>query len=161
VGQDARRRPETPAERLLKAVDPEPETKPAPRRLSRHAMSVERTLEGYFAASAPPRWMERLSEVDRGIEREEHRLAKAHRRERTACAGDPERFATRWRETVERWPFDPELNALIARHNEWYPMERRLPFDLRTRDYVLVNGESYRRPILDAAWALERFPPEL
>jgi len=24
-----------------------------------------------------------------------------------------------------------------------------------------VNGESYRRPRLDAAWILERFPPHL
>jgi hypothetical protein len=161
VGRDADRQPQTPAERLLRAVDPEPEAGPRPRQLSRQTMSYERTLEGYFAASAPPRWMERVSEVDRGIEREEHRLEKAYRRERNASAGDPEGFAARWRETVERWPFDPELNELIDRHNEWYPMERRLPFDLRTRDYVLVNGQSYRRPVLDAAWALERFPPEL
>ena len=25
-------------------------------------------------------------------------------------------------------------------HNEWYPVERDLPMDLRTRDYVLING---------------------
>jgi hypothetical protein len=30
--------------------------------------------------------------------------------------------------------------------------------DLRTRDYVLVNGRSYRRRELDAIWVLERFP---
>jgi hypothetical protein len=36
--------------------------------------------------------------------------------------------------------------------------ERRLPFDLRTRDYVKVNGRDYRRPLLDAAWALAEFP---
>jgi len=28
----------------------------------------------------------------------------------------------------------------------------------RTKDYVLVNGRSYRREVLDAAWILERFP---
>lgn len=45
-------------------------------------------------------------------------------------------------------------------HNEWYPIERDLPMDLRTRDYVLVNGRSFRRPLLDPAWILDRFPPE-
>ena len=39
------------------------------------------------------------------------------------------RFAARCR-------FD-ELNELIGQHNEWYPIERDLPMDLRTRDYVL------------------------
>jgi hypothetical protein len=149
----------TPAERVLAADEQERRT--APRALSRQAMSVERTLEGYLAASAPPRWMERVSEVDRGTEREARRLDEAYRRERAASAGDPEGFARRWREAVERWPFDEGLNELIERHNEWYPIERRLPVDLRTRDYVLVNGRSYRRPLLDAAWALGRFPPVL
>ena len=30
--------------------------------------------------------------------------------------------------------------------------------DLRTRDYVLINGRSYRRPELGPAWVLEHFP---
>jgi hypothetical protein len=30
--------------------------------------------------------------------------------------------------------------------------------DIHTRDYVLINGRSYRRRELDAAWVLERFP---
>ncbi len=57
------------------------------------------------------------------------------------------------------WSFD-RLNELIEQHNEWYPIERDLPMDLRTRDYVLVNGRSFRRPLLDRAWILEQFPPD-
>jgi hypothetical protein len=30
--------------------------------------------------------------------------------------------------------------------------------DLRTRDYVKVNGRSYRRPELGPEWVLEQFP---
>jgi hypothetical protein len=30
--------------------------------------------------------------------------------------------------------------------------------DMRTRDYVLVNGRSYRRPVLDSDWLLGEFP---
>jgi hypothetical protein len=33
--------------------------------------------------------------------------------------------------------------------------------DPRRGDFALVNGEDYRRPPLDAAWVLERFPAEL
>ena len=30
--------------------------------------------------------------------------------------------------------------------------------DLRTRDYVLINGRSYRREPLSAEWVLRHFP---
>lgn len=147
----------TPAERLLAAKLPQAGDEP--HEISRRSLQAQRTLEGYFRASSPPRWMERLAAVDRGIERERGRLERAHRELRRACADDAVRFAQRWRETVAAWPFDAELNELIRQHNEWYPIERRLPIDLRTRDYVLVNGRSYRRPQLDADWALAQLPP--
>ena len=47
---------------------------------------------------------------------------------------------------------------LIAQHNEWYPIERQLPVDIRTRDYVKIQGRSYRRPLLGPDWVLEKFP---
>ena len=36
---------------------------------------------------------------------------------------------------------------------------RRLAIDLRTRDYVLIHGRSYRRPVLGVEWILEQLPP--
>ncbi len=145
----------TPAERLLRERlgEPGPE-------LRRSDLQRKRTLEGYFAASAPPRWMERLSQIANGTKRAERHLAEAHARVRAESAGDPEAFARRWRATVAAWRFDEELNELIRQHNEWFPIERRLPVDPRTGEYQLVNGRSYRRPVLDAAWALERFPAD-
>jgi hypothetical protein len=129
-----------------------------PHQLSRQTMQVERTLEGYVAASAPPRWMERLVLIDAGVAREREQLRRAHQRARQAAAGDADAFARTWRETVGAWSFDEELNELIRIHNEWFPVERRLPVDPRTRDYVLVAGRPYRRPVLDAEWALSEFP---
>jgi hypothetical protein len=105
--------------------------------------------------------MERLAEIERGITRERRALAHAREALRDECGGDREAFARRWRATVEGWAFDPELNELIAQHNEWFPIERRLAIDPRTRDYVLVNGRSYRRPVLDARWALREFPADV
>ena len=45
-----------------------------------------------------------------------------------------------WREIAGGWRFDPALNGLIEQHNEWYPVERRLPMNPRTGDYVPVGG---------------------
>ena len=116
-----------------------------------------RTVEGYLKGADRPRWMERVVEVDRGIAAERRRLAHAHATLRAELADEPEAFARRWRAYAEAQRFD-DLNELIREHNTWYPIERDLPMDLRTRDYVLVSGRDFRRPRLDAAWVLEHFP---
>jgi hypothetical protein len=125
--------------------------------LSRRSTQYARTLEAYFKAGDPPRWMTRLSEIDRGIERETRRVERAYRALQDECGADRAAFAHRWRERARGFGFG-ELNDLIERHNEWYPIERRLPVDLRTRDYVLIAGRSHRRPVLGPEWVLERFP---
>ena len=63
------------------------------------------------------------------------------------------------REVATSWDFR-EVNQLIHEHNEWYPVERDLPMNPRTKDYVLINGHSYRREVLGPDWILARFPAE-
>ena len=92
--------------------------------------------------------MERAAEIDRAIRRHHEALRQAYER-----PGARER----WSEIAGSWDFE-ELNALIREHNEWYPVERDLPMNPRTKDYVLVNGHSYRREELGPDWILERFP---
>jgi hypothetical protein len=53
------------------------------------------------------------------------------------------------------------VNELIDRHNRYYPAEARLPMDVRSGDFALLNGRSYRRERLDSSWVLERFPAVL
>jgi hypothetical protein len=105
---------------------------------------------GSYLASlgGPLPYMTRLREIDALTLRHEQLLEELHE----ACAGDEEA----WLAVVHAWDFG-EVNELIERHNRWYPIERRLPMDPKTGDYALVNGRSYRRRPLDAAWALERF----
>jgi hypothetical protein len=67
-------------------------------------------------------------------------------------------FADRWRELARGWRFDDDLLRLIEQHNDWYPIERNLPLNPRTGDYVRVGGRSYRRPVLGPEWILEQFP---
>ena len=145
----------SPTEHLLdKHLHPED----SGRALSRHARQYQRTLEGYLQAGHRPRWMERLGEIDYGVGREKRRLKRVYDALRAECT-EPAEFARRWREIARSWRFD-DLNELIGQHNEWYPIERQLPMDPRTRDYVLIHGRSYRRDPLDAAWVLAEFPAE-
>jgi hypothetical protein len=125
--------------------------------LSERQLYTQRSVESYLRGAVMPRYMSRLRDITRMIERHEHDLGEAHAALAAEHAGDPAAFAAAWRRRVAAWSFD-EVNDLIAQHNEWYPVERRLPFDLRTRDYVLIAGRSYRREPLSADWALARFP---
>ena len=129
------------------------------RPLSRRAATTQRTVEAYLKSGVKPRWMERVVEIDQGIAAERRRLERAYRAAQRECGRDRTRFARRWREIVRDWRFDAGLNGLIEQHNEWYPVERRLPMNPRTGDYVPVGGRSYRRPVLGPEWALEHFPP--
>lgn len=130
--------------------------KPLPLRLR----NFTPTVEDYFVSlGGPLPFVVRLREIDALVEVHELELDRRWR----ALADeepDPDAFARRWREIVARIPFD-EVNDLIERHNRWYPAEARLPMDPRRGDYVLVNGEDYRRRPLDASWALERFPADV
>jgi hypothetical protein len=125
--------------------------------LSRRARQTQRSVEAYLQAGVRPRWMERLGEIDHGIATQTRRLERAYNALREEHRGDRDAFARRWRDLARSWSFD-ELNELIRQHNEWFPIERQLPVDPRTRDYVLVGGKPYRRAELGPEWILELFP---
>jgi hypothetical protein len=126
--------------------------------LSSRSRQTQRTIEGYLAAGGPPRWMERLMSVENGIRREKRALRERYERLRRELAGDQEAFAARWRAIAHAQRFDA-LNELIREHNLYYPIERDLPMDPRTGEYVLIHGRTFRRPELGPAWVLEHFPP--
>jgi hypothetical protein len=128
--------------------------------LSRRQRQTRRTLEAYLRAGVVPRYMQRLREIDQEQRRQAAWLERAYRQLRERCAGDADEFARRWRATADSWNFE-RLNQLVREHNEWYPIERQLPMDPRTRDYVQVRGRSYRREELGPDWVLDRFPPHL
>ena len=147
--------PRTAAERLVAESLEDPRAGGRP--FSSRARETRRSLEDYLRAGVRPRWMERLIEIERGTKRELRRLGRAYDELRAECGDDRTTFARRWQAIAEAWRFD-EVNELIRTHNEWYPVERDLPIDLRTRDYVLVGGRSHRRRELGPDWVLERFP---
>jgi hypothetical protein len=127
------------------------------RPFSERVRQSRRTLENYLKAGGLPRWMERVIEVDGRIALEQQRLATAYRALQGECEGDPALFARRWLAVAHATRYD-DLNDLIRQHNDWYPIERDLPMNPRTGDYVQVHGRSYRRPELGPEWVLEQFP---
>jgi hypothetical protein len=120
----------------------------------------ERTVENYLRGAVMPRWMERLKDIETGTHLHRRALAADHAHLRERHAGDPEGFAREWRARVQRRSFD-DVNDLVADHNEWFPVERRLPVDPRTGEYVKIAGRPYTREPLTVAWALAEFPPTL
>jgi hypothetical protein len=126
---------------------------------ARRPLNSPEVLENYLRAADPPRWSLRLSEIDRGVARTRRELAAAYAELAERHADDEDAFAKAWSERLAGWHFDAGINELIAQHNDWFPIERQLPIDIRTRDYRLINGRSYRRPLLDSSWAESEFPP--
>jgi hypothetical protein len=102
--------------------------------------------------------MERLREIEAERRRLRGQIGRAYRWLQARHGDDREAFAREWRARAERFSFD-EINRLIDDHNEWYPVEARLPLNPRTGDYVLIRGRSYRRQPLGPEWVLEQFPP--
>ncbi|HYI18307.1 MAG TPA: hypothetical protein VD836_06335 [Solirubrobacteraceae bacterium] len=117
-----------------------------------------RTLEAYLQAGGRPRWMDRIGEIEALTANARTRLRRARRALEAECAGDPALLAERWRAVAEAWDFEA-VNRLIGQHNDWFPIERDLAMDPRTKDYVKIRGRSYRREPLGAAWILREFAP--
>jgi hypothetical protein len=155
-------RERTPAERLLR--DRAGDLPGVGRPLSERARTAQRSTESYLmGANNPPRWMERAVEIDAGIRRERRRLAEERREIVARFGSDASGFARAWRAHVRsrassgEWA---ELNELVREHNEWYPVERNLPVDPVTGEWVTAFGRPYERPLLGEAWALGEFPAQ-
>jgi hypothetical protein len=127
------------------------------RPLSSRASQTQRSIDAYLKAGVRPRWMERVAEIDAGIARERRRLEQAYVALQQESGGNVGLFEHRWRAVARTWSFG-ELNDLIEQHNEWYPIERDLPLNPRTGEYVRVGGRHYSRPALGPDWILEHFP---
>jgi hypothetical protein len=125
------------------------------RPVSERARLAQRSVESYLKAGVRPRWMERLSQIERDTKRQRAALERTYRTMRAEL--DPAAFPDAWRAHAHSRDFD-ELNTLIRQHNEWYPIERDLPMDPRTGEYRKILGRSHHRRELDAEWVLEQFP---
>jgi hypothetical protein len=123
-------------------------------------LSLRPGADAYLLSlGGPLPYMQRLREIEAETAAHERALEAAWR-DLAAATSDAATFAKRWRRRLARWSFSA-VNELIERHNRYYPIEARLPMDVRSGDFALVNGERYERRPLDETWALERFPASL
>jgi len=152
----------TPAERYLRERTEELPGIGKP--LTERARIAQRSVESYLTgANNPPRWMERVREIDQALKRERRLLEAERRRLRARFRRDVDGFARAWRAfAAERGRSREyrELNELIRAHNEWYPVERDLPVNPRTGEWVTVGGRSFLRPLVGAEWILRELPAE-
>jgi hypothetical protein len=111
------------------------------------------------ALGGPALWMRRLRAIEDALDQHEYQLRAAWQ-ELGETARDAAEFRRLWLDAARSWSF-AEVNELIERHNRNFPAEARLAMDPRTRDFVKVNGRSYKREPLDEAWILARFPADL
>ena len=117
--------------------------------------------DSYVASVAgPPSFVRRLRTIEDETAEHERRLERAWQELADACGGDERLFTEHWSTLAAGWTFYA-VNALIEKHNRYYPAEARLPMDPRTGDFVLVNGRPYRLQPLDAHWILARLPATL
>ena len=131
--------------------------RPLPGRVRNFRIDPER----YIASlGGPLPYMVRLRAIEEETLAHAEGLERAWRELAATCDGDAARFERTWRGVAAGWSF-AAVNVLIERHNRYYPVEARLPMDIRTGDFALVNGESYRKRPLDTSWVLDRFPPVL
>jgi hypothetical protein len=131
------------------------------RPLRQRLRNAKPAAESYVVSlGGPMPYMQRLRAIEDETLEHELRLERAWRALADEAAGDERRFAERWRRTASRWSFFA-VNALIEKHNRYYPIEARLPMDPRTGDFALVSGRPYHLQPLDEAWVLERFPADL
>ena len=155
-------RPETPQERrdreLIEAdLEGSPvKGQPLRQRLRNFRPDADSAIR---ALGGPTIWMRRLRAIEDLEDQHLEQLGLAWR-ELAAETSDSAEFASRWREVTSQWSF-AQVNELIDGHNRNFPAEAKLPMDPRTRDFVRINGRKYQRDPLDAAWILERFPPDL
>jgi hypothetical protein len=128
--------------------------------LRRRGSYFRPAVDSYVTSlGGPLPYMVRLREIDQLTQAAEEELGERYALVVAEFGGRPDELADRWRQEAETFDFGT-VNELIDRHNRWYPVEARLPMDVKRRDYVLVNGAHYSRRRLDAAWVLERFPAE-
>ncbi len=126
----------------------------------RRELADPTVIESYIRSRLLPRFITRLREIEDDMAEHRIRLAGAYARLARFCAADPAQFEERWQAKAEGWDFSA-VNELIRQHNEYYPIERNLPVDPRTGEYLTAGGRPYWREPLEPEWILERFPPVL
>ncbi len=156
------RRVDSPREnelaRRLSETAPPAET--AGRPLHIHASPFGMSVADYLkAAAGAPAWSRRLvclQSLDAEL-RAQIEATLAEQRER--FAGRPEALAAAWRAHLQSLDLSA-INAVIDKHNAYYPIEAGLRMQWPSGRYLLPSGVTYPLAHVTAETLLGEFPPD-
>lgn len=120
-------------------------------------ISLEATVAGMMG---PPAWAKRLKRIHDLTEALHGSLTEAWRDHMRRFARKPAEFAARWRTFVTGTDLLP-LNQAIRDHNEYYPIEARIPINRITGRYELPSGMEHPKRLVTVADLLLRYPADL
>ena len=133
------------------------EGKPLDLRSSPFTQDGGAMLSGMFG---PPAWAVRLKQIHDGRTQLRATLEQSWADHARRLRGRPADFAARWRTFVEKLDL-AKLNTLIKKHNDYYPIEARLPILYPSNKYYVPPGVEWPQSPVTAAGILDDYPPDL
>jgi hypothetical protein len=127
--------------------------------LNLQSMPFTFNRDGTIAAMmGPPAWAVRLKKIHDGRVALTAQLDAAWAAYARRCQSDDE-FACRWRAYVADLDLRP-LNTLIEKHNNYYPIEARLPIIWPTGEYRVPAGVEYPQQPITVEQVLDQYPAD-
>lgn len=124
---------------------------------SPHRLTAGEMVGGLFGAPAWSRRLKRIHDLSVALYDDlETAWGKHARRYR----GKPEWFAKRWREYIEKTDL-AALNEVIRKHNDYYPIEARIPIHQITGEYIVPPGIEHPKAEVTIEQLLREYPPDL
>jgi hypothetical protein len=114
-------------------------------------------LGGMFG---PPAWAVRLKQIHDSRVQLKATLEQGWADHARRLRGRPGDFAARWRAYVHKLDLT-KLNTLITKHNEYYPIEARLPILYPTNRYHVPAGVEWPQKQVTAEAILADYPADL
>lgn len=119
-------------------------------------ISLEATVAGMMG---PPAWAKRLKRIHDLAETLHTEALEAWREHVRRFGRKPDEFTARWRAHLLKLDLAP-LNQAIRDHNEYYPIEARLPINRITGRYELPSGMEHPKAVVTVADLLLRYPAD-
>ncbi len=120
-------------------------------------IGVEEALK---ALDGPPAWSARLRRIEEWVEYTVAEARQAWARMALDYYGENGGFREAWERYAENVDFK-KINALIDRHNKYFPIEANLPCNIKTGK-LMWGGKPFKKMnYFTSQWLLEIFPPNL
>ena len=108
----------------------------------------------------PPAWALRLKQIHDGRVQLKATLEQEWAAHARRLRGRPGDFATAWRTFVGKLDLS-RLNTAIKKHNDYYPIEARLPILYPSAKYYVPAGVEWPQQQVTAEIILDEYPADL